>query len=53
MASVRLLGPDLATPLVISDVPVTATITEVKERALESWPAGEDAVSLYARGLDK
>jgi len=37
----RLLGPDLRDPLILS-VDTSMTIQAVKERALENWPSGMD-----------
>merc|ERR1712124_162268 len=38
-ANVRLLGPDLATPLVL-EVNPSDTVGQLKEKALENWPSG-------------
>jgi len=40
-ATVKLLGPDLGTPLLV-EVEATDTIAGLKDRALEKWPAGMD-----------
>ena len=39
MATVRLLGPDLATPLVVP-VDISDTVGRLKEIAVENWPSG-------------
>lgn len=39
VAQVKLLGPDLGSPLIV-DMEATDTIAGLKDRALEKWPSG-------------
>ena len=39
MAQVKLLGPDLATPVVVP-VETTMTVFNLKEKVLTMWPSG-------------